>query len=122
MKLTKQLLKEMVLKEMNIVSEGDGLYFGKDSWIVGLRKFLSLNTLKGDVCALKLALFLLFLQPGAPCIYYGTEVGLSGGSEPDCRESFPWESFCGTDLRSFVFALVSLVNQIYVLEVLSNVL
>jgi glycosidase len=29
--------------------------------------------------------------PGAPCIYYGDEIGLDGGHDPDCRKSFPWE-------------------------------
>ena len=33
----------------------------------------ALHSLKGDLEALKLALVLLFLQPGAPCVYYGTE-------------------------------------------------
>lgn len=44
----------------------------------------------GDDSALRLAWLLLFCLPGAPCIYYGTEVGLNGGDDPDCREAFPW--------------------------------
>jgi neopullulanase len=27
---------------------------------------------------------------GAPTIYYGDEVGLEGGPDPDCRRPFPW--------------------------------
>ncbi|WP_291430061.1 DUF3459 domain-containing protein [Deinococcus sp.] len=27
---------------------------------------------------------------GAPCIYYGDEIGLPGGPDPDCRRAFPW--------------------------------
>ena len=27
--------------------------------------------------------------PGAPCVYYGDEIGLEGGNDPDCRRSFP---------------------------------
>lgn len=27
---------------------------------------------------------------GTPCIYYGDEVGLSGGMDPGCRECMPW--------------------------------
>ena len=30
--------------------------------------------------------------PGAPCLYYGDEVGMEGGLDPDCRESFPEEA------------------------------
>ena len=29
--------------------------------------------------------------PGAPCTYYGDEVGLEGGNDPDCRGAFPWD-------------------------------
>ena len=29
--------------------------------------------------------------PGSPTIYYGTEVGLPGHRDPDCRRTFPWE-------------------------------
>ena len=29
--------------------------------------------------------------PGAPCIYYGDEVGMEGRHDPDCRRSFPWD-------------------------------
>jgi neopullulanase len=30
-------------------------------------------------------------MPGAPCIYYGDEIGLSAAGDPYCREAFPWE-------------------------------
>ena len=51
----------------------------------------ALHSLVGEVAALRLALTLLFMHPGAPCIYYGTETGLDGGPEPGCREAFPWK-------------------------------
>lgn len=35
-------------------------------------------------------LVLLFCLPGAACIYYGTEVLLEGGYDPDCRRCMPW--------------------------------
>ena len=76
----------------------------------------ALHSLNGDVGALKLALLLLFLQPGAPCIYYGTEAALaggpdaelSGGPEPACREAFPWESPWTADLRPYIAELATL--------------
>jgi len=37
----------------------------------------------------QVALFLLFVMPGAPCLYYGTEVGMLGGPDPGCRAGFP---------------------------------
>ena len=32
----------------------------------------------------------LFTLPGSPCIYYGTELLLEGGPDPDCRRCMPW--------------------------------
>ena len=37
-----------------------------------------------------LALFTQMTIPGAPGIYYGDEVGMTGGEDPDCRGAFPW--------------------------------
>ncbi len=45
----------------------------------------------GDARRLLLAAAFLFAFPGAPAIYYGDEVGLEGGEDPDCRRCFPWE-------------------------------
>ena len=45
----------------------------------------------GDVRRLILAAAFLFTFPGAPAIYYGDEIGLEGGEDPDCRRTFPWE-------------------------------
>ena len=36
-------------------------------------------------------LTLLFTMPGSVCIYYGTELGMEGGFDPDCRRCMPWE-------------------------------
>jgi cyclomaltodextrinase len=45
----------------------------------------------GDREALELAVLLQATLPGAPCIYYGDEVGVLGGIDPDSRRAFPWE-------------------------------
>lgn len=39
----------------------------------------------------RLALAILFFLPGAPCIYYGEEIGMEGGKDPDNRRTYPWE-------------------------------
>ncbi len=32
-----------------------------------------------------------FLQPGVPSIYYGTEYGMTGENDPDCRKPMNWQ-------------------------------
>ena len=39
---------------------------------------------------LLLAVFLQMTHPGAPTIYYGDEVGMQGGADPDCRRCMDW--------------------------------
>jgi neopullulanase len=47
--------------------------------------------------------------PGAPCIYYGDEVGMTGGSDPASRGGFPWErSDWDKDLLAFFRQAISL--------------
>ena len=37
-------------------------------------------------------LAILMTLPGSACIYYGTEIAMEGGDDPDCRRVMPWES------------------------------
>lgn len=39
----------------------------------------------------KMTLAFTFMQQGSPCIYYGTEVGMTGGNDPDCRRCMVWD-------------------------------
>ena len=41
--------------------------------------------------ALKLAVAVQMTTPGMPMIYYGDEVGLTGGQDPDCRRGMLWD-------------------------------
>jgi len=55
----------------------------------------------------KLAYFFLFAYPGAPAIYYGDEIGLTGGKDPACRRAFPWEeNTWNNDLRQYIKQLI----------------
>jgi Glycosidases len=45
----------------------------------------------GDKKKVRQAFAFLFAQTGTPCIYYGTEVGLSGGDDPLCRKCMVWD-------------------------------
>jgi neopullulanase len=46
----------------------------------------------GDADSVRLAWLVLLTMPGAPCIYYGDEIGLAGEMDPDCRGSMPWDT------------------------------
>ncbi len=68
-----------------------------------------LTSTGGDRSALRLALLFLFTYPGAPCLFYGDEIGLAGRHDPDCRKSFPWdEARWDHDLRAFVKRCIAL--------------
>lgn len=57
------------------------------------------------------AIFLQMTYVGAPMIYYGDEVGLSGGSDPDNRRTFPWnyaDAAWRSDVRSFYKSMIAL--------------
>ena len=70
-------------------------------------RFLTL--LQGDRQRLKLALCLLFFFPGMPCVYYGDEIGMTGGYDPDCRKGFIWDQTAwDAELRRHVQLLARL--------------
>ncbi|MDH7490023.1 MAG: glycoside hydrolase family 13 protein [Anaerolineae bacterium] len=70
-------------------------------------RFLTLA--RGDESAFRLATLFQMTYPGAPCIYYGDEIGMEGGHDPDCRRAFPWdESRWNHGLRDYVKRCVAL--------------
>ncbi|MBQ7569118.1 maltodextrin glucosidase [bacterium] len=40
---------------------------------------------------LKLAIAFQFTFQGVPCVYYGDEIGMVGGGDPDCRRPMEWQ-------------------------------
>jgi neopullulanase len=61
-----------------------------------------------DEPSLRIATLLQMAMPGAPSIYYGDEIGMTGRADPDCRRSFPPdESEWNLDLLSFVRSAVA---------------
>ncbi|MEM9768000.1 MAG: glycoside hydrolase family 13 protein [Cyanobacteria bacterium P01_D01_bin.71] len=71
----------------------------------------ALSVMGEDIDSLKLAALLQLTFPGAPCIYYGDEVGLTGGLDPDCRRVFPPEAQWNRDLLEHHRALIMLRRQ-----------
>jgi cyclomaltodextrinase / maltogenic alpha-amylase / neopullulanase len=67
-----------------------------------------LTRLDNNLDKLKLAYLFLFAYPGAPAVYYGDEIGLTGGKDPECRGAFPWENETwNIELRGWVKTLIS---------------
>ncbi len=63
----------------------------------------------GDVASLRLALLAIMTLPGAPCVYYGDEIGMEGRHDPDCRRAFPWdEARWNHDLLSYSRAVIAM--------------
>jgi neopullulanase len=50
----------------------------------------TLWTVGEDESALRLCTLFQMTMPGAPCIYYGDEIGMTGANDPFCRAAFPW--------------------------------
>lgn len=68
-------------------------------------RFLSLCG--GDIRRLRLAQVFLFTAPGAPCVFYGDELGMDGTNEENYRGAMPWND-APCDLREFLQRLTAL--------------
>lgn len=75
--VTRMYHPEVVRVQLNLLDSHDTARF--------------LTAVGGDATAHRLALVFQFSYVGAPCLYYGDEIGLPGGVDPDCRRAFPWE-------------------------------
>jgi cyclomaltodextrinase len=63
----------------------------------------------GDLNKLKLAYSFVLAYPGAPAIYYGDEIGMPGGKDPECRAAFNWNPETWLEeLRGWLRTLISL--------------
>jgi glycosidase len=49
-------------------------------------------------------------MPGSPCIYYGTEIAMEGGHDPDCRRCMPWDSIDAGEFRDRMGIIKSLIH------------
>ncbi len=51
-----------------------------------------LTVCNGDTAAVRLAWLFQMTYPGAPMVYYGDEIGLTGGRDPGCRKTMEWDA------------------------------
>jgi len=87
---------EMVLAQMNMLGSHDTPRV--------------MTVARGDKTAVRLLFLCQMTVPGAPNIYYGDEIGLPGGGDPDCRRAFPWHDTAqwDNDLLAHVQRLTAL--------------
>ncbi|MCP9056362.1 glycoside hydrolase family 13 protein [Streptococcus infantis] len=72
-----------------------------------------LTTANGNIQHVKAALAFLYLQKGTPCIYYGTELALKGGPDPDCRRAMPWDRVSeDNDMLNFMKQLIQVRKEV----------
>lgn len=68
-----------------------------------------LTRVKGDAGRFRTAAAIMFFNPGIPCVYYGDEIGMEGGYDPDCRRTFEWnEENWDKDTRNLIKQLMKL--------------
>ncbi len=71
----------------------------------------AMSILGEDAVRLRIATLIQLTMPGTPSIYYGDELAMSGGPDPDCRRSFPERladaGDAALDHRAYVRSLVA---------------
>jgi neopullulanase len=94
-RLLTQYPRPAVLAQLNLLDSHD------------TSRFLSIAG--ENKASLRLATLFQMTYPGAPCVYYANEIGMTGGKDPDCRRAFPWqESRWDHDLRAFFKRCIAL--------------
>ena len=56
-------------------------------------------------------LAVLFTLPGSACIYYGTEIAMEGGFDPDCRRCMPWGEIEAGKYQERIGQMQSLIHM-----------
>ncbi|MBF0542272.1 MAG: glycoside hydrolase family 13 protein [Nitrospirae bacterium] len=80
--------KQIVYSQYNLLDSHD------------VARFLTIA--RNDRRILRLAYLFLFTYPGAPAIYYGSEIGIEGRRDPDCRRAMNWDRSTW-DIETFEF-------------------
>ncbi len=70
-----------------------------------------ITTVGEDKASMELATVLLLTFPGAPSVYYGDEVGLVGGKDPDSRRGFPKTEHWDISVLKYHKELIALRHQ-----------
>ena len=91
--------QDSVLAQLNLLDSHDT---ARALWMLG-----------EDESALRLCALFQMTMPGAPCIYYGDEIGMTGATDPDCRAAFPWhnEEYWNGDLLRYYREAIALRHR-----------
>lgn len=71
---------------------------------------IRLITKLGNIDKFYQQMCVLFTMPGSPCIYYGTEIVLEGGFDPDCRRCMPWDEISNGDYDEKINNIKKLIS------------
>lgn len=99
---TRSVLDLVVTQKMSVSAFAGTLNFMKGNLHTNLEGYLwnfidthdterFVSSAQKDIRKQMLAASLQLLLPGMPMIYYGDEVGLEGGPDPDCRRGMLWD-------------------------------
>ena len=69
-----------------------------------------LMTRTGDIDVFVQELTALFTMPGSVCMFYGTELGMEGAHDPDCRRCMPWDEVGSPEKEEVFHAVKTLVG------------
>ncbi len=76
------------------------------------------NSFNHDWTRERQAVLMQLTYPGTPCIYYGDEIGMHGGHDPDDRRAMIWnESRWNKDILNFYTTLIHLREKLKVLQI-----
>jgi cyclomaltodextrinase / maltogenic alpha-amylase / neopullulanase len=78
--------------EINLLRQVNGLAGSVQLNLLGSHDTSRILTLcHGDIARAILTIVFLFTYVGAPMIYYGDEIGMTGDNDPDCRRCMLWD-------------------------------
>ena len=71
----------------------------------------------GNMSKMKVAIFLQYVLPGVPTVYYGDEIGMEGGKDPDCRRCMIWdENSWEKELLNLEKRMIALRKRVDILQ------
>ncbi|MDE7240174.1 MAG: DUF3459 domain-containing protein, partial [Lachnospiraceae bacterium] len=119
-----QAVQDFVAAEIICASEFVGrLHFIKGNLHNGLQGYLwnlidshdterFLHSAQHDLGKQRMAAAMQLLLPGMPMIYYGDEVALDGGRDPDCRRGMLWdENRQDREMLAYYRALIKIRHE-----------